>query len=95
MLPAVSSSNFSSSMLLNRSARFGSFNAVTSFMAPLTDFSSERSFTSSVALTSLSPLQQDAMSLKMHLSKEVSRSKASSSREVISWPRAPISSMLF
>lgn len=42
-------------MLLKRSAKFGSFNAVTSFMAPLTDFSKERSFTSSVALTSLSP----------------------------------------
>lgn len=42
-------------MSLKRSARFGSFNAVTSFMAPLTDFSSERSFTSSVALISLSP----------------------------------------
>lgn len=51
-------SNITSSMSLKRSARFGSFNAVTSFMAALTDFSSERSFTSSVALISLSPRKE-------------------------------------
>lgn len=47
-----------SNMVLNRSAKFGSFRAVTSFIAPFTDFSSESSFTSSVALTSLSPLRK-------------------------------------
>ena len=42
-------------MLLNLSAKFGSFKVLASFMAPLTDFSIDRSLTSSVALTSLSP----------------------------------------
>lgn len=42
-------------MLLNFSAKFGSFRAVTSFIAPFIDFSRDKSFTSSVALTSLSP----------------------------------------
>lgn len=42
-------------MVLKRSAKFGNFRAVTSFMAPFTDFSSVNSCTSSVALTSLSP----------------------------------------
>lgn len=42
-------------MVLKRSAKFGNFSAVTSFMAPFTDFSSVNSCTSSVALTSLSP----------------------------------------
>lgn len=42
-------------MQLNLSARFGSFIAVTSFTAPLIDFSRVKSFTSSVARTSLSP----------------------------------------
>jgi len=44
-----------SKMLLNLSAKLGSFKAVTSLMAPLTDFSRDRSLTSSVARTSLSP----------------------------------------
>lgn len=52
-------SRLTSSILLKRSAKFGSFNAVTSFIAPLTDFSSERSFTSSVALTGLSPEKEN------------------------------------
>lgn len=42
-------------MLLNLSAKFGSFRAVTSFIAPFIDFSSDKSFISSVARTSLSP----------------------------------------
>ena len=42
-------------MVLKRSAKFGSLRVVTSFIAPFTNFSSVSSFTSSVALTSLSP----------------------------------------
>ena len=39
-------------------------------------------------------LQQDAMSLKMHLSREVSTVKASSSSKVQSRPEASLSSIL-
>ena len=51
----VWNSILTSSILLKRSAKFGCFNAVTSFMAALLDFSSDRSLKSSVALTCLSP----------------------------------------
>lgn len=44
-----------SNMPLKRSARLGSFNAVTNLIDPFIDFSIERSLASSVALTSLSP----------------------------------------
>jgi len=47
--------SLTSNMSLNFSAKFGSFRAVTSFIAPFIDFSSDKSLTSSVALTSLSP----------------------------------------
>lgn len=41
---------------MNRSANTGSLSAVASFMAPITDFSSDSNLASSVALTSLSPI---------------------------------------
>lgn len=41
-----------------------------------------------------SPLQQDAISFKMHLSREASILKASSSSKVVSWPVDNISSIV-
>ena len=113
------------------------FSAVTSFIALFIDFSSDKSFISSVALTSLSPdisstrqlrvyftsikhyiftnnfkswnnlhpirlidymsspLQQEAISLRMHLSWVASILKASSSRAVVSKQAPAMSSILF